>query len=724
MKVDYTIEQYNFNQTLFADLDNHHYAKQQWPLIYILTNDVTRRAYVGETADTMSRMGAHLAHKDKSSLTKVFIISSAFFNKSATLDIESYLIKFISGDGTYKLLNGNIGLANHNYYQKQAYWETFNTMWDDLRSRGVASKSLNTIGNSDLFKYSPYKTLTQEQRLIFLEILNCLLDDNIKCIMIEGGAGTGKTVIASFLFKVANSPTTEMNFNDFGREEESFIETVKLFKAKYEKPQMGLVIPMSSFRSTLKKVFKGIQGLSPNMVMGPAEVANSNFDILVVDESHRLRQRVNLGAYFGNFDKVCEKLGFDKNSASELDWVIKQSQKAILFYDRNQSIKPSDISNEVFDSIRKKDNSKIINLKGQIRSKGGDYYSDFLTSILYSDRPSLSKFQSPNFDLFLFDSLEEMFDLIKKRNVEFSLSRMTAGYAWPWQSKDDKSLFDIEIDGSKFRWNSTNDDWINSDNSIDEIGCIHTTQGYDLNYVGVIFGREIGYDTILKKITINEALYFDRNGKHSKVSGTDLANYIINIYKTLLMRGIKGAYIYVCDNDLRKYLSQFIFNINPKNEIIQNTQIELRPFENCVPLYDLRAAAGQFGEVQAVNYVNWVVLPEGTKPAKDWFACRVFGESMNKVIQDGQLCLFSADRGGSREGKIVLVESRETSEVSDSKYTVKEYHSRKFENDDHVAQSEIILTPLSFDPTHKEIRLTETDNIAFRVVGIFLRTFA
>jgi DUF2075 family protein len=91
-----------------------------------------------------------------------------------------------------------------------------------------------------------------------------------------------------------------------------------------------------------------------------------------------------------------------------------------------------------------------------------------------------------------------MVELIKLKDKEVGLSRLVAGYAWEWESQNnpDKEVFDIDIDGVKLRWNSTNTDWINSENAITEVGCIHTTQGYDLNYVGVIFGTEITYDKI------------------------------------------------------------------------------------------------------------------------------------------------------------------------------------------------------------------------------------
>ena len=102
----------------------------------------------------------------------------------------------------------------------------------------------------------------------------------------------------------------------------------------------------------------------------------------------------------------------------------------------------------------------------------------------------------------------------------------------------------------------SNEEWILRENSINEIGCIHTTQGYDLNYVGVIFGYEIDYDERTRSITIDRDLFFDKNVKN----GTDdvtLKEYIINAYKVMMMRGIKGCYVYACNPGLAKYLRQF-----------------------------------------------------------------------------------------------------------------------------------------------------------------------
>ena len=133
-----------------------------------------------------------------------------------------------------------------------------------------------------------------------------------------------------------------------------------------------------------------------------------------------------------------------------------------------------------------------------------------------------------------------------------------AGYSWKWISKNNKELYDINISGHKYRWNTVNRDWVNSSDSINEIGCIHTIQGYDLNYAGVIFGNEIRFDRVRKEIYIEKSSYYDLQGKTALNKEEDLKEYILNIYKTLMTRGIKGTYVYVCNDELREYLKNYI----------------------------------------------------------------------------------------------------------------------------------------------------------------------
>jgi uncharacterized protein len=554
------INHYNFRNNLFENFSTNHFVKDFWPLVYILSDGETKTAYIGETTDAFSRMSAHLRNDARSSLASIHLITSEMFNKSATLDIESNLIKYMSGDRVFKLLNGNLGLANHNYYQKrEVYWDAFKSIWSQLQAKGITKHSIKHIDNSDLFKYSPYKSLTYEQSDSLFEILNSLVTGEHKNIIVEGGAGTGKTILAVFLFKILSSNLDDFSFHEFGEEEQAYIELVRQIKVILPNPSMALVVPMSSFRATLKKVFKNIKGLSADMVISPSEASRQKYDLLVIDESHRLRRRVNLGSYYRDFDRACEVLDLDKHTCSELDWVTMQSNQAILFYDQGQSIKPSDAKKEDFEFLKKSNKTFTLRLKSQFRVKGGNAYVDFVNTLLkHKINSDFGKFDSKEYEFILFDSLETMRQQIELRDSESGLSRLIAGYSWEWKSKKDKNTFDIQIGTVQLRWNSKTNDWINSKDSINEVGCIHTTQGYDLNYSGIIFGNEISYDPDSQEIVVKKENYFDRNGKQSIKDPRELKDFILNIYKTIMLRGIKGTYVYVCDPQLKAYLEHFI----------------------------------------------------------------------------------------------------------------------------------------------------------------------
>ena len=181
-------------------------------------------------------------------------------------------------------------------------------------------------------------------------------DERNTNIIIEG-AGTGKTIIAIFYFKILSSQNGDFSFR-CNQHEEECRNLLNQIKNKFPKMRKGLVIPMSSFRKTIKKVFTSINGLNQHMVMGPSEITKNEYDLLVVDESHRLRRRVNLTNYKA-FDDSCKRLGLDKDTHSELDWVLKQSKFSILFYDQGQSIKPTDVSQDCFDILKDDDKSKF-----------------------------------------------------------------------------------------------------------------------------------------------------------------------------------------------------------------------------------------------------------------------------------------------------------------------------------------------------------------------------
>lgn len=714
-----SITKYDFSKNSFHKIEDYLWKNSLWPLVYIISDKGRKKAYVGESTNAILRFNNHLNHKEKGKLKNIHLITSDKFNKSATLDIESNLIKYISGDGFYKLHNGNIGLAFHEYYQKKEYFELFVDIWSKLKKKKLVYHELKWIDNSDLFKFSPYKSLTDDQYKSVEVIVNTLLKNKKKSIFIEGSAGTGKTILAIFLIKLLVT-----DFNDLYNEENYGVKETKEFvltlKKKYPKPKVALVVPMTSLRNTLKKVFKNIKGLSSSMVIGPSEVAKTKvkYDILLIDEAHRLRRRKNITNY-KSFDDTNKRLKLGA-VGNELSWIRLKSKKQIFFYDPAQSIKPSDIRKQDFEKVLQR--SEVIPLVSQLRVKGGIDYIKYVEDLL---NVSLSKnknsFESSKYEFFIFDSLKVLINRLKEKESDVGLSRLVAGYAWEWKSKGKKKIHDINIEGIKLRWNSDFSEWINSENAPKEVGCIHTTQGYDLNYTGVIFGPEISYDPVKKEIIIDSKNYHDKNGRNGIEDPRELKAYIINIYRTLMYRGIRGTYVYVCDDKLRDYFKEHITLFEPPHSIKTIKQKKVIPFVNSVPLYNIKVAAGSFSDVQSVEDFEWIELPKPYKASDDYFVCRVTGNSMNKIIPDNSLCLFKKDPGGSREGKVVLVEHTKIQDKDfGSGYTVKSYHSKKNFGGGNWSHNSIELKPLSYSKEYKSIFLKEDETTELKVLGIFI----
>lgn len=559
-----------FNEGTSTILKTKKYGTN-WPVVYIINNN--EEAYVGETTDVSIRSNQHLANEVRRKLNKINIIGDETFNKSSILDLESFLIKYMSADKRFKLQNGNGGLQDHNYYQREMYETKFREIWLQLKSKGLVQHDLKQIANSDLFKYSPYKALTTDQYIIVNNILSDLADLVNKkepaTFVVDGGAGTGKTILGIYILKMlAQAKDASQIEIEEDQVEQNLSEILKINDA-VDDLKIGLVIPMENLRTTLKKVFKSIKGLNTNMVLSPNDVGKSSekYDLLIVDEAHRLRRRKNLTQY-GTFDKNNRNLNLGKEG-TELDWILLKSKYQLFFYDEDQSIKPTDVRKEDFDKLMLRKNYHSYRLTAQLRClAGGNEYIDYIKAI-FSNNPPERKIKFKKHDLRVFDNVSEMVETIKEKDKEYGLCRNIAGYAWPWNSKGKKKplysgknvpeegVYDLNIDGNKYIWNSQACDWINSKNSVNEIGSIHTTQGFDLNYTGLIIGNELKYDCENNQFIVDRKHYYDSKGKDA-TTDDELLKYILNIYCTMMSRGMLGTYIYVCDEGLRKYLKKYI----------------------------------------------------------------------------------------------------------------------------------------------------------------------
>ena len=561
------IEQYTFNRDGINELRDHSIHGEDWPVVYILSGD--KEAYVGETQSAFDRMCQHLVSSKRRNLTKINLMLSDSFNKSAILDIENMLITHMHADGKYTLQNANGGQSKlHNYYQRSKYQDVFADIWDQLFHHKIVEKSLFEVENSEIFKFSPYKELTNEQYNVvedLLEIYSVSLTTNAKTnVIVNGGAGTGKSLIAIyFINMIANILNNNYDITDVDDDldDESFYNRTELIRniKQYGNDKIAFVIAVPSFKETVKKVFKSIKELKHIDVVSPSEASKGDYDVLIVDEAHRLKRREKLTNY-GTHDNVNRYLGLPLNS-TELDWLeLKAKKLLILFYDDKQSVKESDVEKEDFDRIINQENTVRYSLTTQLRVKGGNDYIDFVHK-LFTNSPS--KYQlTEGYDLKVFDDCHEMFEEIKKKNIECDgLCRVLSGISFYWRKKArDKTTtqysqdYDFMIDDHKYCWNDdfnvTN--YITNDDNVNRIGCIYTAQGHDLNYAGVIFGNDISYNPVTKEIEYHIDKFSDTNSKSQDEKKT--IQNIINAYLVLLTRGMYGTYIYAIDKNLREYI--------------------------------------------------------------------------------------------------------------------------------------------------------------------------
>lgn len=541
-----------------------------WPVVYIINND--ERLYVGETTDFLSRTRQHLQNPQKQGLREIRVIVDDTFNKSTCLDLESQLIMLFSGDGKYQVINSNAGIADCDYFDREHYQVTFDQIVENLRVLGLFNQSALDIRNSNLFKYSPYKALNDDQ----IQVTEAIIDDLWQSLeegessvhVVQGSAGTGKTVVGIFLTKLLSdlgtpnqAPTGESVFDEYYQEG---------YKQLFEGRRIGLVVPQQSLRTSVKHVFSKISSLDSSMVLTPFDVGKSDerFDILIVDEAHRLNRysAQASGEITRQYREINERLFGDPQSGhSQLEWLRKQCDHLILLLDPEQSVRPQDLTpkeiNTCIESSRA--SGRIHTLRSQLRIQGDSTeYGDFLDRLLAIGPQSPIEIPTiDGYELRVFSDLDEMIEEIQKKDKEFGLSRLAAGYAWEWVSKTNKELFDINIPGARpLRWNSTDKDWVGKGSS-DEVGSIHTLQGFDLNYAGVIIGPDIEVDEH-GFLRANRERYADKRGKadvamalnplERKTTDDDLLRYIRNCYRVLLTRGIRGTYIYAGESTLRE----------------------------------------------------------------------------------------------------------------------------------------------------------------------------
>lgn len=418
-------------------------------------------------------------------------------------------------------------------------------------SKSLNNELLNIVKNEQSFM------LIDSQKEIFEKIIN--VKSNKSSFIINGEPGTGKSVLAINLL----------------------VKLLSLGK------KVAFVTPNMSFRNILKESLKRLMKQNKNKLSisgcfyGAGSFWNSNyeeFDWIIVDESHRLSKGPTL-FYKG------------KNQIEDL---LKASKNCVFFVDDEQTIRGDNIgtSHNILNiSKQYRKNNEIYfgdeyKLETQFRCSGQAGYINAIKNVLQLEETADFYLNDYKYDFRICDTPQEMVDLIRNKNKYGNKnSRIVAGYAWKWISKE-KSIdelklsinHDIVIPEHNFSmsWNENDKDmlWALNDVNVERVGCIHTCHGSEFDYCGVIIGNDLKIDNN-NIIYGDKDNYFDVKGKSNLINkfeidkkkakidaNSKLTYFIKKIYKILLTRGQLGTYVYICDPLLREYFKKHLKNKN------------------------------------------------------------------------------------------------------------------------------------------------------------------
>jgi len=565
--------------------------------------------------------------------------------------------------------------------------------------------------------------LLDEQKQVFETALQLARksEHGAKQVMIvKGGPGTGKSVVAINLLATLT-----------GREKNvRYVSKNAAPRAVYEMRLAG------SFRRTdINNLFSGSGSF--------AHSDDNAFDVLIVDEAHRLNEKSGL---YGNLGE---------NQIKEL---ISSARCTVFFVDDDQQVTLRDIGRaEALREWAERLDAEVTEgeLASQFRCNGSDGYLAWLDNTL-GIRPTVNELlDTSEFDFRVVDSPGELHELIEQRNRGSNRSRMVAGYCWEWNSKRNPQAFDIVIPEYNYqrRWNLTQDGslWIIGEESVNQVGCIHTCQGLELDYVGVIIGPDLVAEGVnvqtvpkgrarsdkslsgLKKLTASDPSRASREADR----------LIKNTYRALLTRGMRGCYVYCTDPGLAAFLRSRILPVMKaghlqEEPVKQTSAANVAPLRrystaklpggHAVPLISLQIAAGGFGQNYSLEEAaaEWVEVPDWVRLQPSMFVAQVIGESMNRRIPSGSWCLFKANPTGTREGKVVVAQHREIHDAeSGGSYTIKLYSSSKVVSPDGSwHHTEIRLRPDSDRLEFKPIVILDNEDGEFRIVAEFLAVLA
>ena len=378
--------------------------------------------------------------------------------------------------------------------------------------------------------------MIDEQKIAYEEIMSISKQSQIDCkkrvVIVKGGPGTGKTVVAINLLA---DLTTEQQFCQY-------VSKNSAPRSVYQKMLKGEIR-----KSSVDNMFKG----SGIYMEAPA----NGVDTILVDEAHRLNEKSGM---------------FQNLGENQIKEIIQAAKCSIFFIDESQRVTIKDIGsiNEI-EHWAKKQGAQIYyqELISQFRCNGSDGYLAWLDDVLDIRQTANFDMKDIDYNIKIVDTPQELQHIIMERNSNRNRSRILAGYCWNWlkQGKNDSKVHDIKIKDFEMSWNLGNSATFAIDeSSVNEAGCIHTSQGLEFDYVGVIIGEDLRYENGKITTDFSKRAITDQSLKGIKSiykkdpdKACEIADEIIkNTYRTLMTRGMKGCYVYCVDPKLANYLRE------------------------------------------------------------------------------------------------------------------------------------------------------------------------
>ena len=532
----------------------------RYPTVYIINDKKSENnfeVYVGETADIRNRTRQHLNADTKvksfwedfseSKKSSMYVIGHELFNKSLTLDIENRLMQYLlSVENISRVHNSRTNQQNE-YYTSEMLDEIFSEIWQSLNKKNKSLFPIESIiKDSAIFKASPFHKLTQEQINAKEEILtkikeSILSNEDGQLIIVEGEAGSGKTVLMSTLLYELGKYNLDLD----------------------ENLDIHLLVNHNEHVSIYSQIASklGIANKKNKIVQKPTSFINNNssdekVDVVIVDEAHLLLTQ-GKQSYQGK---------------NHLDDLLARAKVVVIVFDIKQVLTTEQIweidkLNEYFDKA--KSNSNHVTLRNQMRINSDISTVNWIRNLVdYQVINSIPK-DKLGYDIKIFDTPDELEKAIKIKatHTDSGISRMLATFDWKYGTKppNHEDFWRVKIGNWSMPWNyqlkanrnQASLPWVEQDQTIDEIGSTFTIQGLDLNFAGVIIGPSVKYrngkiifdksESANKKATQRRTL---KDGSKQYFSEMLLKNEL----NVLLTRGVNGLYIYAVDDQLREAL--------------------------------------------------------------------------------------------------------------------------------------------------------------------------